>query len=87
MQALVIDAVMVVLVLSAIPMLGVACAAGIVALLQAATQIQEQSVTHLARLLAFICIVLISGRWAGGEVVALFERALAMLSLLERGGV
>ena len=87
MQSLVIDAVMMMLVLSAIPMVGVACAAGIVALLQAATQVQEQSVTHLVRLMAFIGIVLIAGRWAGGEIVSLFERVLAMLSLVEGGGV
>lgn len=87
MQSLVIDAVMMMLILSAIPMVGVACAAGIVALLQAATQVQEQSLTHLVRLLAFIGIVLVAGRWAGGEIVSLFERAVTMLSLVERGNV
>jgi len=87
MQSLVIDSVMMMLVLSAIPMVGVACAAGLVALIQAATQVQEQSVTHLARLLAFIGIVIVAGRWAGGEIVSLFERALAMLSFVEGGGI
>lgn len=87
MQSLVIDAVMMMLILSAIPMVGVACAAGVVALVQAATQVQEQSLTHLVRLFAFVGIVLVVGRWAGGEIAMLFERALTILSLIERGGV
>ena len=87
MQSLVIDAVMMMLILSAIPMVGVACAAGVIALVQAATQVQEQSLTHLVRLLAFIGLVLVAGRWAGGEIVSLFERALTTLSLIEQGHV
>lgn len=85
MQSFVLDGVMLVLFLSLIPMVCIAVAAGIVALIQAATQIQEQSVTHLVRLLAFGVVIAIAGDWAGGEVVAFFERAVKAVEAVGRG--
>lgn len=85
MQQLIFDSLMIVLTLSCIPMVTIAISSGLVAIVQAATQIQEQSVTHLVRLLTFIGVVVVAGDWAGGEVVALFERSLRALALVGRG--
>ncbi len=85
MQQLLIDGIMVAVILSAVPMVVVALACGTVALVQAATQIQEQSVTHLVRICAFVAVVLVGGDWASSEVVSLFERSLRTLELLAKG--
>jgi type III secretion protein S len=85
MQQLIFDSLMIALILSGLPMVGIALASGLVALVQAATQIQEQSVTHLVRLLTFIGVVFIAGDWAGGEIVALFERCVKALASVGRG--
>ena len=85
MRQLILDSIMVAVTLSAIPMVVIALAAGIVALIQTATQIQEQSVTHLVRLITFIAVVALMGDWAGSEVVSLFERSLRALESVGRG--
>lgn len=80
-----IDALTLIVVLSAIPMIAVGGAAGLVGLLQAATQVQEQSLSHLARCLAFGFIVTIGGALAGGEVQALFLRVLGAIAVVGKG--
>lgn len=91
MRQFLIDGVFVVVVLSAIPMVSVALTSGVVALAQAATQIQEQSITQLVRIFTFVLVVLVAGDWASSEIVALFERSLRALELVaeegRRGGV
>jgi type III secretory pathway component EscS len=84
MQQLIFDSLMIALVLSCIPMVSIAIASGLVALVQAATQIQEQSVTHLVRIITFVGIVLVAGDWAGGEIVSLFERSVRALASVGR---
>ena len=85
MQQLIFDSLMIAVVLSCIPMVSIAITSGLVALVQAATQIQEQSVTHLVRLITFVGVVLVAGDWAGGEIVALFQRSVEALAAVGRG--
>jgi type III secretion protein S len=85
MQQLIFDSLWIALVLSVIPMVGIAIASGLVALVQAATQIQEQSVIHLVRLIAFLGVVLVAGEWMGGEVASLFERSVKAIASVGRG--
>lgn len=85
MRQIALDSVMITVILSAIPMIAIALSAGLVALIQAATQIQEQSVTHLVRLVTFIAVVAVCGDWAGGEILSLFERSLRALESVGRG--
>lgn len=79
MQTLVLDSLIISLVLSGIPMVSIAIASGFIVLIQAATQVQEQSVIHLVRLITFVVVVIVAGDWAGGEIVTLFERSLKAL--------
>jgi type III secretory pathway component EscS len=85
MQNLIFDSLMIALVLSGIPMVSIALASGLVALVQAATQIQEQSVTHLVRLITFIGVVFVAGDWMGGEIASLFERSVKAIASVGRG--
>ena len=82
MYSLVLDSVVIVVYLSGIPMVGIAVATGCVALVQAATQIQEQSVLHLVRVVTFIVFVLCAGEWGGGVMCDLFERSLRSIETI-----
>ena len=75
---------MLMVVLSAVPMAAVGAAAGLVGLVQAVTQVQEQSISHLARCIAFGAVVLAGGALAGAEVQALFVRVLEVISVIGR---
>ncbi|MEN9844879.1 MAG: Bacterial export protein family 3 [Pseudomonadota bacterium] len=86
MQSLMIDSLTMVIYLSGIPMVAIALATGCAAMLQAATQIQEQSVIHLVRLVTFIAIILVAGDWAGVAVCELFERSLRSIETIGRRG-
>jgi flagellar biosynthesis protein FliQ len=86
MQSLVLDGLTMVIYLSGIPMVAIALATGCVALLQAVTQIQEQSIIHLVRLVTFIAFVIVAGDWAGGEVCDLFERSIRSIETIGRRG-
>jgi type III secretory pathway component EscS len=86
MQSLVLDSVTLVILVAGIPMIGIALTSGVVALAQAVTQIQEQSVSHLVKFLTLITLVLVGGDWIGNEVTALFERSLRAIEMIGRRG-
>lgn len=86
MQSLIFDSVILVTLLAGIPMIGIALTSGIVAVLQAVTQIQEQSVSHLVKFLTLLTLVLVGGDWVGNEVAALFERSLRAIEMIGRRG-
>jgi len=68
----------------ALPMLGVAALVGtIVAVVQAATQVQEQTLTLLPKIVAVGLMVALFGRVAMHALAALFARALAVLPSLD----
>lgn len=70
----------------ALPMLAAAAVVGtIVAVLQAATQVQEQTLTLLPKIVAVGLMVAVFGEPAMHLLVALFERALAAIPALDRG--
>lgn len=67
----------------ALPMLCVAALVGtVVAVVQAATQVQEQTLTLLPKILAVGLMVALFGHAAMQAVAALFERALQALPAL-----
>jgi flagellar biosynthesis protein FliQ len=86
MQSLVLDSLMIVIYAAGIPMAAIALTTGCMAILQAATQIQEQSVVHLVRLVTFIAVLLVAGDWVGNEVCALFERSVRAIETIGRRG-
>jgi len=60
-----------------LPVVGVAALVGLVlALVQAATQVQDATVTHLVRLLAVAGVLMLVGPWMGRQIAAFAARAL-----------
>jgi len=72
--------------LVSLPVLGAAALVGtVVAVIQAATQVQEQTLTLLPKIVAIAAMVAAFGA-AGMQLLAtLFERATAAIPLLVRG--
>ncbi len=61
-----------------LPVLGVAALVGlVVAAFQAASQIQDPTISHLPRLLAVIAALAILGPWMGHEVAAFAQQVFA----------
>jgi type III secretory pathway component EscS len=83
MQALLVDGLLLTLLLSLVPIALIAAGAGLVALFQAITQIQEQSLTHLARLIVLASVLAFGGYGAFGEVERLLVRSIAALGASE----
>jgi flagellar biosynthetic protein FliQ len=72
------DALFLALSLS-IPVVAVAAVVGLlVAAFQAATQIQDPTVSHLPRLLAIVATLVVLGPWMGHAVGAFAERMFAL---------
>jgi flagellar biosynthesis protein FliQ len=70
--------------LISLPMLAVAALVGtVVAVVQAATQVQEQTLTLLPKVIAVGLTVALFGRLAMHALAALFERALAAIPSLD----
>jgi len=68
----------------ALPILGVAALIGtLVAVVQAATQVQEQTLTLLPKIVAVGVMVAIFGRAGMHALAALFDRALNALPYLD----
>lgn len=73
-----------VLIISAIPLVSSTCLGLIVAIFQTATQIQEQSVSYLVRLSAVVVVFLICGSWFTRELIGLFQETLSSIQFLGR---
>jgi len=73
MLELLSNGVVVAITLSVIP-LAVACIVGVFSsVIQVATQIQEQTISTLAKLIALIIVFMVCGTWMGQELVNLFS--------------
>lgn len=58
-----------------LPVLGIAAIVGlIVAAFQAASQIQDQTIAHLPRLLAVVGTLVVAGPWMGHQIAAFTEQ-------------
>ena len=70
----------------ALPILAVAAFVGTaVAVVQAATQVQEQTLTLLPKIVAVGCVVAFFGTSGMQLLVALFERAVAAIPAMNSG--
>jgi type III secretion protein S len=63
-----VQALMLVLILSLPPIVVAALAGIIVSLVQAVTQVQEQTISFAVKLIAVIVTILLTARWIGGEL-------------------
>lgn len=78
------EALLLVLICSAVP-LGCSALVGLlISLLQALTQIQEQTISYAAKFFAVCAVLWCSGGWLGPRVLRFFEEALNLLALLGR---
>ena len=57
-----------ILLLSGVPLAACAATGLIVSFLQAATQIQEQTITYLVKIITLVIIIAVSHQWAVGMV-------------------
>ncbi len=62
------DAMMLVLILSLPPIVAASVVGTLVSLFQALTQIQEQTLSFVLKLVAVIVTLLITGQWMGNEL-------------------
>jgi len=86
-DAILEQAAIVIMTLSLIPLGAVALGGGVVALLQAALQVQEQSIVHLARLAIFAVLVICGGRAAFHELEQLFVVVVTTMNRMGGGGL
>jgi type III secretion protein S len=63
-----VQALILVLMLSLPPILVAALSGIIVSLIQAVTQVQEQTISFAVKLVAVIVTILLTARWIGGEL-------------------
>ncbi|MCA9591106.1 MAG: flagellar biosynthetic protein FliQ [Myxococcales bacterium] len=74
-QALLLSAAVV------LPVVGVAAIVGVlVAAFQAASQIQDPTISHLPRMLAVIVALVVLGPWMGAQIGAFAERTFTMIA-------
>ena len=71
-----------VVVISGLPLLASSMGAVLIATLQAATQIQEQSVTYLVKLTIIIIILFCMCGWYGDRLIELIQSALGGLETI-----
>jgi flagellar biosynthetic protein FliQ len=84
-DALLRDALLVTALLT-LPVLIVATVVGAsVAILQAATQVQEQTLTMLPKILAVGAVIVVAGRFGMALCAQLFREVAAQIPLLARG--
>jgi len=76
MQSFILDALVVMVILSCIPMVSIAIASTVVSWAQAITQIQDPSMNHLIRIVTMSGVVVWAGEWGGSEIMRLFLKAL-----------
>lgn len=76
---LITDAVMTILTVS-LPMLGLGLAVGLViSVLQATTQINEQTIVFVAKILCVFLALILFGRWMLTQLLEFTERVFAMM--------
>ena len=79
------ESCLLVLVISGVPLLASAVSGLVVAVLQAATQIQEQSISYVAKLSAAAACCVLLWNWAQTQLVLFLQESLDSFSFLGRG--
>lgn len=82
MEQVVGEALMLIALLAGVPMAVLAVCAGGVALLQAVTQLQEQSISHLVKCGTLGVLLYLGGATAGAWVQDFFQQMLLVLSTI-----
>ena len=85
MHTILSEALYYALVVSLAPMLAISIGAGLITLLQAVTQIQEQSMVHLGRIIVLVVVIVWGGQGAFAQLEAIFLKVLALCAANNRG--
>ncbi len=85
MNPIISEALFTALFISLVPMAAISIGAGIVALLQAITQVQEQSMVHLARIAALVLVVLWGAQEAFASIESVFLKVISLCATLGGG--
>lgn len=78
------QALWMVVILSAPPLLVATVLGVVVSLVQSITQIQDQSLTFVVKVVAVSILLAMLSSWIGGQVLALADRALGLVALVGR---
>ena len=84
-EGLLRDALLVAALIALPPLLVATAVGAAVAILQAATQVQEQTLTMLPKMLAVAAMLAAFGHFGLGLCAALFREAVAAMPVLVRG--
>jgi flagellar biosynthesis protein FliQ len=82
MHAIVSEALIAALCISLVPMAAISLGAGAVALLQAITQVQEQSMVHFARIIVLVLVILWGAREAFAALESIFLKVISLCAIL-----
>ena len=83
-EQIVIDAIVLLLVLSLLPTAAIALLGGIVALIQSAFQVQEGSISHLAKVIALLAMLWLAGNEGYHRLELLFQDSFSLVVLISR---
>lgn len=73
-----------IIILSAPPLIIATVLGLVVSIVQALTQIQEQTVSYVVKLVAVGVVLALTGQWIGGELIILTVRCLDQISNVGR---
>jgi type III secretion protein S len=73
-----------IIILSAPPLIVATVLGMIVSILQALTQIQEQSLPYVVKLVAVAVVLALTGRWIGSEMTSLSIRCFDLITSVGR---
>lgn len=76
------EALLLVLYLSMPPIVAAAVVGTVVALLQALTQLQEQTLSFAIKLIVVVMIIFATARWLGTELFNFADRAFKAIALI-----
>ena len=79
-----VQALMLVLILSLPPILVAAVVGILVSLVQAVTQVQEQTLSFAVKLISVIVTILLTARWIGGELFNFATKIFDLFPVLVR---
>ena len=77
--SIVIDGIALAVILSTIPLIAAFVVGFIMSVLQAATQIQEQTLSFIPKLVAVVTVLIVLGPWMGQELVDYMSSILAQV--------
>jgi len=85
MYALLQNFFIAILVLSGVPLLASALVGGVLTIFQAATQLHEATVVHIARLITLLIVLFLGGSWGLQQITGLLQGSF-MLARAFGGG-